>query len=166
MVNVSTLPVAASMRFRFARAMFGYVDVEPSVVFAPDDSATAAAAWRALIASDAAADIEVITCGQILWRRARFSVRHKQIGLCVRLHGFMRDGATECDAFAVVAKSVIAHPAFKGQQLSLVAAVESYRIQIGARGFIVGLGDAARRQSRFASRPATSSNCLRRSCPL
>src|SRR5262245_46772068 len=91
-----------------------------------------------LIASDASADVEIVTCREVLRRRAGFVVHHEQIRLSVRLLGLVILDAAKGYALAVIAKGVIAHAAVEPENFAFVASIQRDRIQIGMRRFIVG----------------------------
>src|SRR5262245_23331215 len=131
--------------------VFGYIDVKVSSVFAPNHALRRPAARRALIAADAAADVEVVIGGQVPGRRPTciaicsaicifgYVVDHEEVGLRVGLNRLARRRAAERNAFGVVAEAVVAHPAVKADDLLLVAPVGRYRIKVGAWRLVIRL---------------------------
>src|SRR5215831_11830510 len=127
---------------KISRSVFCNVDIDPTVVFTPDRPAWAASSRCALISPDAASDIEVVTYGQVLGRRAGLIVCYEQIGLSVRLHRLVPGCPPESDSFAVIAERVISHAAVKAQHFSFVTAIECNRVQIRMRRFVIWFGNA------------------------
>src|SRR5215475_6352010 len=141
--------IAGRYRFDLARrrvnslqvgaTVFGDVGVEVSSVFAPNHAFRRPAARRALVAADAAADVEVVIGGQVPGRRFGHVVDHEEVGLRVGLNRFARRRAAERNALAVVTEAVVAHPAVKTDDFLLVAPVGRYRIKVGARRLVIRL---------------------------
>src|SRR5262245_27149512 len=129
--RVNSLQVGATV--------FGDVGVEVSSVFAPNHAFRRPAARRALVAADAAADVEVVIGGQVPGRRFGHVVDYEEVWLRVGLNRFARRRAAERNSLAVVAQAVVAHPAVEADDLLLVAPVGRDRIEVGARRLVIGL---------------------------
>ena len=136
-------------------ALLADADENRAPVAGPDRAARELAARRALVAADAAVDVEVVGRREVA-RRSGAELGHPQIGLGVGAFGVANERADEGDALAVGRQRIGADRSFDARDPGRLTAIPGDRIQVAVAGVVVRLAPAVGHEveARSVGRPA------------